>query len=66
MVLVAKEFIDGELAKYKTWGASNEFIRSIVGDEQAWFKLKATGAGQSRIREYRLPAAVIFRKSRAA
>lgn len=49
-VFAAKEFIDSELAKYETWEeASDKNIRSWISDKQAWYKLKASGAGRDTI-----------------
>jgi len=52
-VLAAKRFIDGELARYETWealGASDKnIISQYIEGEQAWHKLRATGAGRNII-----------------
>jgi hypothetical protein len=57
-VLVAKEFLDGELAKYELWGAvlkdPNKFIRVLFGTEHAFMQTKRSpgGVGQTIIHKF--------------
>jgi len=55
-VLVTKEFLDGELAKYESWedaiNTANKFISSIGIDSKASFAASKKGVGQTTIHEF--------------
>lgn len=51
-VLVAKEFLDGELAKYETWETSNGNIRCLFESQRAYESTKARGVGQTTILKF--------------
>jgi hypothetical protein len=55
-VLAAKEFLDGELAKYETWAdiRSDISIRTNLGIQngQAFAKLKGSGVGRDTIKDF--------------
>jgi len=48
-VLAAKEFIDGELAKYGTWETSDKNIRCLFNSATAFSEIKTRGAGRDTI-----------------
>ena len=48
-VLAAKEFIDGELAKYETWEDLNKTIKILFDTEHSFIQTKTHGAGQTTI-----------------
>ena len=50
-VAAAKEFLDKELAKYKTWESTDEFISSLFSDEKGFKRAKA-GAGRETILKF--------------
>jgi hypothetical protein len=49
-VLAMKEYLDGELAKYDTFGASNETIKRLV-DKFNFDKVKKEGIGRTILKE---------------
>jgi len=53
-VLVAKEYLDGELAKYETWDEfrSNKSIRPIFESEPEFRSVKGKGVGQTTILKF--------------
>lgn len=53
-VITVKEFLDGELAKYKTWeeSRSNKTIRGLFKSENEWSTPKGKGVGQTTILKF--------------
>ena len=52
-VITTKEFLDAELAKYKTWeDLSNKSIRQLFESEAVWRNTKSKGAGQTTILKF--------------
>jgi hypothetical protein len=48
---VAKEYLDGELAKYETWDALNESIKRLI-DKFNFEAVKTKGVGQTTILKF--------------
>lgn len=51
-VHAAKDFLDGELAKYETWAGSNRSIRPLFSEEGGFQKAKKEGAGRDTILKF--------------
>jgi len=51
-VLVAKEYLDGELAKYETWELFNKSIKQLFESEAQWRNTKSKGVGQTTILKF--------------
>lgn len=47
-----KEFLDGELKKYKTWEDLNEIIKIIFDTEHSFIQTKTHGVGQTTILKF--------------
>ena len=50
-ILTAKEFLDTELAKYKTWESTEETFSSLFEDERGWRRAKA-GVGRDTLMKF--------------
>ena len=50
-ILAVKEYLDGQLAKYKTWDEAqgDKFITLICGHQGGFTELKKEGAGRKAI-----------------
>jgi hypothetical protein len=52
-LLVAKEYLDGELAKYETWESLNESIKTLFDKNKSGYEnCKKKGVGQTTILKF--------------
>jgi len=51
-VLAAKEFLDGELAKYETWNNVNKSIKVMFASNRQFQEVKKAGVGQTTILKF--------------
>jgi hypothetical protein len=51
-VLVAKEYLDGELAKYETWDHVNRNIKMLFDSNSQFQNCKKNGVGQTTVLKF--------------